>query len=1546
MSSPQEKSKHSVLVMGITQAGKSTLIEHIRSYAHPGYAIDESLLGDGIVSKTESTTPFFVESNFPAYEVYRNDTGEVVDLSNITNVHQKEDDYQDLLLSHPDNVTMRLALKDPKAPSELMEFQFLDTPGLNGTHGKDNEYAASIVEELIRTRSFSLIIFVISSKNPLTEERQLALEYFAYVLRGLHSRIVFLHSHVDYSELHHSNTTHFFDMKLKNQFLSNIFRRHAGDVIYDEEKIEEYPNLSIDLITRNRPIIQCLIRNTIRQILLMATAHPLTLDTSSKNIERIRTIAYPIDVDQERRKMFENTLKEDRQRAMEAQRRSHQKELKHSVLVIGTTQSGKSAFIQHIKNYANPSYAIDQSLLGNGNLTKTESTRPFFVESNLPVYEVFHKATGDIIDLKDLASKSDEEDYRDILSSREKNVGLRLAPSDSNAPSDLVEFRFLDTPGLNDTSDRDSSHAVNIISEMINTGSFNLIIIVVSFKNHINEEQQLALEYYADVFKGLHTRIMFLHTHVDYTDVHHTNTVHYLDMKMKNKVLSKIFRRFDSETAFDEDYIKEYPSFTIDLVSKKRPVINCLIRNTIRDILKMATDPAVLLDTSMQNIERIRAITHPSKFNDDERKKVKARFAAEAMRHEIPDMDHQINILLLGDVQSGKTSLVDMFQLYSDPTFIVNTHNLTQNQDRVADEKVKFTSILAGHHTVEIRKLRGSSEYVVIDLEEEAKRLGQEDFEDLLNLDQTEAETVNIAPDQSKTYRINIYEGPGLNACSETFEKNIFSIYRAIVDSGQKFHQVLLALAPGPIATEIVATIAVCFEIFFDLSSLFSLVYTKVDCSKLHNGNKEFQASLKEGQERIKNKVQSMPPWYLIDCDIQSNYPPVQRARTMNVIHHILIAASKKKPIALTSPMMKKTPRIVSIDTRLKCQSRESFQHSQKEIVQNDKHRLKLRSQINSLSKEYKDMDQVVDSTKNTKDFASRDEMEVIFEDIFTAAAEPYPEIYSKTMTFKKQSRLIKEVQMVYENVEIEQALGGEGFNHWKIIYRRTSGAAASLVVKLYAKKQDSAGNPIGETEDMAANRLQRAQLNAEQEIAEAKAKALARQKKEYYLLRYCILRETLPNVIMERLISTGNDVTNGPPLDIFKEVYLDSESVFGDDPYSDIEESDSMDTDDGMDAEYFNDALEKYSILMFGKTQAGKSTFVEFVKNYADPQYTIDENLIGSGFKSKTGRPVQFAVRSDLSAYEVFDKSGNRIDIDALGYQSQNSDDYLDTLKDRKAVMKPVTRGPEAPLSRRVKISFLDTPGIEDTGGKDTEHAPRIIHEMAKMRTFNLIIIIVNCKDISSKAHQLAFDYYSKVIQVLQGHHDNIVFVYTHVEYEQCHQSNVNFQKQMKIRHTAFSHLFRGIQGSFNSAEIQGKAIDLFPMYTIDFDKGHRPIPRCMRLRTLRKILQRAVEAPPVPLDTIMKNLLRVYGIDHPDELNKEQKSRIVDTPQAILERREECNDDMVAASSDARTEHDHSKIVGEEDPGSDDCEGYLPHWDPSARYITEDEDDGGIEE
>lgn len=309
LDSLQNAPKFSVLILGSTQAGKSALIEHIRSYADPGYDIDGSLLGNGVVSKTENTTPILINSNLPAYEAYRNNTGEIFDLKNLAAQYEDEEDYRDILLSRPDDIDIRLVPQDVNASSPSLEFRFLDTPGLNGTQGRDSENTADIVKEVISTRSFNLIIVVVSSKNPLTEEKQLALEYFAFVLRGLHSRIIFLYTHVDYSDTHFTNNAHHLDMSMRNKTLSTIFRRHDDNAIFDPNNIEMYPNFAIDLVSRNRPIVQCLIRNTIREILTMATKPPAVLDTGAMNIRRIRTVVYPTESGQQQRKKLEYDLR-------------------------------------------------------------------------------------------------------------------------------------------------------------------------------------------------------------------------------------------------------------------------------------------------------------------------------------------------------------------------------------------------------------------------------------------------------------------------------------------------------------------------------------------------------------------------------------------------------------------------------------------------------------------------------------------------------------------------------------------------------------------------------------------------------------------------------------------------------------------------------------------------------------------------------------------------------------------------------------------------------------------------------------------------------------------------------------------------------------------------------------------------------------------------------------------------------------------------------------------------------------------------------------
>ncbi|KAG0328279.1 hypothetical protein BG000_000551, partial [Podila horticola] len=1268
--------------------------------------MDETVLGNGIASKTETIQSFQCKSNLPDYEVREKQSRALIDVSNLATQYQDEEDYRDILLTHPDKATLD---EVPRAPSDFLEFQVFDTPGLNGTQGKDSEHTASIVKQVISFRTFNLIVSVFSSKNPVTEEE--------------------------------------------------------------------------------------LIRKTIRQLLILAAGLPTVLDTREGNTKRIRSIKH-----------------------------SSQDQQKHSILVFGKTQSGKSRLIQHFLNYADPNHAIDKSLLGNGNVSKTDTSKSFFVKSDLPAYEVFRQDNGEVMDL--------DEGHR-----------LAIGPSRTKYSSEFFKFQVLDTPGLNDSKSRDISHSTNIISEMIKTQSFSLIIIIVSYSSPVTMEQQLALDYYAEVLQGMHSRILFLHTHVDYTEIHHSNDDHKAKLMGRNNDLINLFRRHATDSSPKE---KDYRSLTIDLVSKKRPIINCLIRNTY--------------------------------------KKVKARYQAESVatqNQKPPAIIHgEVNILLMGDVQSGKSSLIEAVRRYTDPTHVSNVEHITQDNSRIVDEKVKITQFLSDLHTIQIHKLpRNRDELDVIDLDTEAMESSEEDFKSFLKLGPEEA-TFSISSHGSKKYRFNAYELPSLNVSDKGFERNIniFNSHRFLFESRIKFHQVLFTLAPG----------------------------TKTDTSE----------------------------------------NAIQRAKTYLVVRDILFdAAANHEPVSLKSPFIRKTPKVVSIDSVLKSEYRDTLKNINNEMSTSGIELSRLRRKIRKLGEEYNKADKSANSSRNNEDVASCNKMDLVFEEKYTAIADPSLEIGWRNMTCRRLPRTIDMVHMVYENIEIEKKTqGGEGSNKWKIFYRHTSSEPATLEVKLYSKKLDPDGRPVGETSDMAALRHTRADLELRRIVVELWFKNLLKKKEQHCLLRFCIFRETLPQAVTEELAK---------PMAI-KEIYLASESKFGKDPYdAGAKAVSSVEVGSGF--------LEQYSVLMFGKTQAGKSTFIEFVKNYADQKYKIDESLIGTGVKTTTGRP--HASPSDRLSRLISTGSTKKpkpVDISNLANESKDADDYLDALNDRKVTVKQVDQaaGPNTPPPRQVEITFLDTPGIEDTNGRDTEHAPKVIHEMAKMRTLNLIII-VNCKDQPSISHQLGFGYYSKIIQILQGCHSNIVFVYTHVDYAQCHHTNVDYNKNMDLRHKAF-RLFRGRsrknrkpgaagQDSFSRTNIQNEDVELYPMFKIDLNKKHRPIPSCMLLRTMQEILQMAVQKKPVEVKSIMTNLLKVYGISHPDELNQMQRERLPTPVRKILGEKPEGGNVVIREpgkekDGEVKSASDNADRSDTLDNDREDYEDF--YYDDCSFFDSQSSDDEGPQE
>ncbi|KAG0334468.1 hypothetical protein BG000_008305 [Podila horticola] len=322
-----------------------------------------------------------------------------------------------------------------------------------------------------------------------------------------------------------------------------------------------------------------------------------------------------------------------------------------------------------------------------------------------------------------------------------------------------------------------------------------------------------------------------------------------------------------------------------------------------------------------------------------------------------------------------------------------------------------------------------------------------------------------------------------------------------------------------------------------------------------------------------------------------------------------------------------------------------------------------------------------------------------------------------------------------------------------------------------------------------------------------------------------------------------------------------------------------------------------QYSILMFGRTQAGKSKFIEFAKEYADPDYNIDWTLIGNNVVSKTGDTKNLTITSDFPTYEVCHMDSNMpIDTEALCHSCADMDDYEDAINNRKTTLKLAEKNPKPLSLGSVTIQVLDTPGINDTNYRDMEYSHKIIKEMVGIQSFNLIVVIVKFESAITQEQQVAFNYYSRVIHALQGNHSNVVFVYTHVAYKCRHHTNTAHRDSLGRQHGAFSCLFH--EGAHSSKEVfdletamKDKDGDKYPHYTIDLDERHRPICRYMMQQTLRDILQLATTKPAVPFDISHENLDRVWAIKHPDEKNikRRQKERAIKQADEMLRQKRE---------------------------------------------------------
>ncbi|KAK3682368.1 hypothetical protein B0T22DRAFT_521632 [Podospora appendiculata] len=142
-----------------------------------------------------------------------------------------------------------------------------------------------------------------------------------------------------------------------------------------------------------------------------------------------------------------------------------------NVIITGECQQGKSTLIQQLSRYAN---AEDLSIgIGDGNKACTMDVSAYDLQIKLRSFQLVDIATGKPIQ---------KSDYSDLVALEQADARVVEVPNPAGA-APTIRFRFVDTPGLNDTHGEDFSIMSRILGRATDLGHVNALIYVRSVEN-------------------------------------------------------------------------------------------------------------------------------------------------------------------------------------------------------------------------------------------------------------------------------------------------------------------------------------------------------------------------------------------------------------------------------------------------------------------------------------------------------------------------------------------------------------------------------------------------------------------------------------------------------------------------------------------------------------------------------------------------------------------------------------------------------------------------------------------------------------------------------------------------------------------------------------------------------------------------------------------------------------------------------------------------------------------------------------------------------
>ncbi|KAI8596713.1 hypothetical protein EDD21DRAFT_408154 [Dissophora ornata] len=290
--SPENKNPvYNILLLGQTQAGKSTFLQGVRRYADPACDVDTGSIGNGNQSHTSDVKMQEVETTFPRHLVYETEDGQEEQKSSLFSPFRLlsympflSETFGSSRRVDVESLIGNCTLQEYRARIERTEgleirqveqysypettIRVFDTPGLEDTNHQDERNVASILTSLSKENAIHLVLIVISRGTPLTPGLQEALKTYSNIFRAMNGLMAVVHTHFEYRLQHPDDRKSSTFIKARKADLNAIMGREMTHFLLDCDLDEDR---AIHIYLRQR---------TIREILLMATFNiPVPLNT-------------------------------------------------------------------------------------------------------------------------------------------------------------------------------------------------------------------------------------------------------------------------------------------------------------------------------------------------------------------------------------------------------------------------------------------------------------------------------------------------------------------------------------------------------------------------------------------------------------------------------------------------------------------------------------------------------------------------------------------------------------------------------------------------------------------------------------------------------------------------------------------------------------------------------------------------------------------------------------------------------------------------------------------------------------------------------------------------------------------------------------------------------------------------------------------------------------------------------------------------------------------------------------------------------------------